>query len=611
MKWISNLKLAWKLALSFGVCLALTALIGALAINRMGQLNAAVNHIVVDPLESLKLLGDTTDDLADYHQLELRSILVTPGPALDALEKQIADKQVEVEKDLKDYEGTVFEDEDKRNYGELKTRWAAYAQGHAKLAELCRKDDDKQATAYIMGDYMRQFEAAHAQLVVVRDWNKAQAVKLSKAAESVYASSRAAVLELLVVAIAIGMIAAYLVTRQLTSVVAQFMSRLDSMNNICVTNLNLAVDALAAGDLTAKIQTGTKLLEIDSKDEFGVMASTFNTVIKKLQATIASFEKCQDALSRTLGQVQGAAGSIATASAQVAAGNEDLSQRTEEQAASLEETAASMEQMASTVKQNADNSRHANQMAMQARTVAEKGGAVVSQAVASMEEINIVSKRIADIISVIDEIAFQTNLLALNAAVEAARVGEQGRGFAVVAAEVRTLAGRSATAAKEIKALVQDSVGKVQEGSVLVHQSGEQLEEIVTSVKRVADVIAEISAAGQEQSAGIEQVNKAVMQMDQITQQNAALVEQATAASQSMNQQADSMLETVSQFHIEARYLNAQAASETRLPSVMKATGTHGGGRPSRLSSAPRLTLTTSSAPSRTAASDNNDFEEF
>jgi len=223
---------------------------------------------------------------------------------------------------------------------------------------------------------------------------------------------------------------------------------------------------------------------------------------------------------------------------EISAGNTNLSQRTEEQSSSLEETASSMEEMTTTVKQNADNAGQANQLAIAARDQAERGGAVVGKAVSAMSEINEASKRIADIIGVIDDIAFQTNLLALNAAVEAARAGEQGRGFAVVASEVRSLAGRSATAAKEIKDLIQDSVRKVEDGSVLVTQSGQTLEQIMSSIKKVSDIVAEIAAASREQSAGIEQVNRAVMQMDELTQQNAALVEQATAASQAMAEQA-------------------------------------------------------------------------
>ncbi len=317
-----------------------------------------------------------------------------------------------------------------------------------------------------------------------------------------------------------------------------------------VDEMKAAALAITGGDLTRQIP-------VEKDDAIGQLAGALNDMVANLSQLVA--------------QVQVASGSIVDSSSEVAAGNDDLARRTEEQASSLEETASSMEEMTSTVKQNADNAKQANQLAAQAREVAEKGGMVVSSAVGSMEEINKASRRIADIISVIDEIAFQTNLLALNAAVEAARVGEQGRGFAVVATEVRNLAGRSATAAKEIKALVQDSVQKVQEGSSLVNQSGQQLDEIVGSVKKVADIIAEISAASQEQSAGIEQVNKAIIQMDQITQQNAALVEEATASSQAMTQQARDLQGLVRQFQIDDFYLEEaaqpQAAPAAKVPA--------------------------------------------
>lgn len=255
-------------------------------------------------------------------------------------------------------------------------------------------------------------------------------------------------------------------------------------------------------------------------------------------------------LFKMVGDIRNSSSSISSAASEISQGNVDLSQRTEEQASSLEETASSMEEMTSTVKQNADNARQANQLASAAREQAEKGGDVVKSAVTAMSEINTSSKKIADIISVIDEIAFQTNLLALNAAVEAARAGEQGRGFAVVAGEVRNLAQRSAGAAKEIKSLINDSVDKVNEGSKLVDESGATLEEIVNAVKKVSDIIAEIAAAGQEQSSGIEQVNKAVMQMDEMTQQNAALVEEAASASESMEEQAKAMMKQMEYFNV-------------------------------------------------------------
>jgi len=237
-----------------------------------------------------------------------------------------------------------------------------------------------------------------------------------------------------------------------------------------------------------------------------------------------------------------------------------LSQRTEEQASSLEETASSMEELTSTVKQNADNAKQANQLAIGASDVAGKGGAVVNQVVGTMSSINESSRKIVDIISVIDGIAFQTNILALNAAVEAARAGEQGRGFAVVAAEVRNLAQRSASAAKEIKALIGDSVSKVEDGSKLVDKAGKTMQQVVDSVKRVTDIMSEITAASQEQSAGIEQVNQAITQMDEVTQQNAALVEEAAASAESMREQANELFSAVGVFKLEGAKKSVKSA---------------------------------------------------
>jgi methyl-accepting chemotaxis protein len=271
----------------------------------------------------------------------------------------------------------------------------------------------------------------------------------------------------------------------------------------------------------------------------------------------------RDSLARVVGEVRAGTDTIATASGQIAAGNHDLSSRTEEQASSLQQTAASMEELTSTVKQNADNARQANQLALSASEVAVKGGDVVSQVVDTMGSINASSKKIVDIIGVIDGIAFQTNILALNAAVEAARAGEQGRGFAVVASEVRSLAQRSAAAAKEIKTLIDDSVHKVDAGSALVGEAGRTMEEIVASVKRVTDIIGEITAASHEQTQGIEQVSQAITQMDQVTQQNAALVEEASAAAQSMQEQAGNLVDAVRVFKLDAGMPVAHAKFQT------------------------------------------------
>jgi methyl-accepting chemotaxis protein len=296
------------------------------------------------------------------------------------------------------------------------------------------------------------------------------------------------------------------------------------------------------------------------------------------EALGAGVNRLAESLVEIVSRVKSGGREIALGAEEITAGNSNLSLRTEEQASSLEETASSMEEMTSTVKQNADNAAQANQLALAARDQAEQGGAVVGKAVEAMSGINESAKQIADIIGVIDEIAFQTNLLALNAAVEAARAGEQGRGFAVVASEVRTLAGRSATAAKEIKALIEDSVRKVEDGSGLVTQSGRTLGEIVTSVKKVSDIVAEIAAASREQSSGIEQVNRAVVQMDELTQQNAALVEEATAASQSMAGQVRELNDMLARYDLGA----AAAAAAERAPTAAAAAAVRTAAQPAR-----------------------------
>ncbi|MFP3744335.1 methyl-accepting chemotaxis protein [Achromobacter sp. SIMBA_011] len=290
-------------------------------------------------------------------------------------------------------------------------------------------------------------------------------------------------------------------------------------------------EKIAGGDFTGRI-------DVRSTNEIGQM--------------FGAVKRMQESLTRTVATVRRGVDEINVGSREISAGNTDLSSRTEQQAASLEETAASMEQLASTVKQNADNARQANQLAASASDVAERGGSAVAEVVNTMQGISASSRKISEIVSVIDGIAFQTNILALNAAVEAARAGEQGKGFAVVAGEVRSLAQRSAQAAKEIKGLIEDSVSKVGAGSQQVERAGATMQEIVASVKRVTDIMGEISAASEEQSSGIDQVNRAVSQMDEVTQQNAALVEEAAAAAGSLQEQAQRLAEAVAVFKINA-----------------------------------------------------------
>ncbi|MEP7296167.1 MAG: methyl-accepting chemotaxis protein [Burkholderiales bacterium] len=307
---------------------------------------------------------------------------------------------------------------------------------------------------------------------------------------------------------------------------------------------------VAAGDLSTRVEAA-------STDEAGQL--------------LRALGQMNDSLAKVVGNVRQSSDAIATGSAQIASGNQDLSQRTEQQASALEETAASMEQLGSTVRQNADNAKQANQLALGASGVAVKGGEVVSQVVETMKGINDSSKKIADIIGVIDGIAFQTNILALNAAVEAARAGEQGRGFAVVATEVRNLAQRSAEAAKEIKGLISASVERVEQGTTLVDQAGATMAEIVTAIRRVTDIVGEISSASAEQSAGVAQVGQAVTQMDQATQQNAALVEESAAAAENLKQQAQMMVQAVAVFrlsHGDAPAVAAVRATPARSAAV-------------------------------------------
>ena len=341
------------------------------------------------------------------------------------------------------------------------------------------------------------------------------------------------------IAVALGALLAFTVTRSIVRPVQRGKE---------------AAENIADGDLTHPI-------EANGNDETGQLLQALATM--------------QSRLASIVGNVRHNAEGVATASTEIASGNNDLSARTEQQASALQETAASMEQLGSTVRQNADNARQANQLAMSASTVAQQGGDVVAEVVTTMKGINDSSKKIADIISVIDGIAFQTNILALNAAVEAARAGEQGRGFAVVAGEVRSLAQRSAEAAKEIKGLIGTSVERVERGTALVDKAGATMSEVVASIRRVTDIMSEISAASSEQSQGVSQVGEAITQMDQATQQNAALVEQSAAAADSLKTQAGQLVDAVAVFR-----LSAHAA---RQGDAMPAPARSGGTSTSRL----------------------------
>jgi methyl-accepting chemotaxis protein len=512
---MKNLKIGTRLGIGFALVLALMACIAGIGVFRLQGVGHAVQEMVQRSLVKERLAANWLLNTSSNSVRTFALVKSNDAEVQAYLQKHMSKTSAGISETQSKLEAMLDSPEEQAISADIKekrTQYVGLRNTILKLKADGKQDEAAQLTNDKLVPMLDVYDAS------IRSMLTHQAERIDKAAEAVEGLNRAGranVIVLAVVALLLGAVLAWLLTRSITR------------------PLNEAVrvaQTVADGDLTSHIESS-------STDETGLLMQA----LKNMNTSLAT----------VVGGVRTGTDAIATASGQIAAGNQDLSSRTEEQASSLEETAASMEELTSTVKQNADNARQANQLALSASEVAIKGGNVVGQVVDTMASINASSKKIVDIIGVIDGIAFQTNILALNAAVEAARAGEQGRGFAVVASEVRSLAQRSAAAAKEIKGLIDDSVGKVDVGSALVGEAGKTMEEIVSGVKRVADIIGEITAASQEQSTGIEQVNQAIAQMDQVTQQNAALVEEAAAAAQSMQEQAASLVEAVSVFRLE------------------------------------------------------------
>jgi methyl-accepting chemotaxis protein len=542
-----NLRVATRLAIGFGAVGALLATNSIVGVTRLGALGKGTAEIVDENLPKIEFSMDALQQV-DAIAIALRNMMLNADPKDRANQLQtISQAGAQAGQDMDGLKKALRSDEGKELFAKVLQGRQAYIKGQDELVALIQAGKDAEAREYLSASLRPALRAYQDALKNQISYEKSSIGKTGAQAKQTYESGRAAMFSLGGLALALAVLIAYFIQRSITRQLGGEPSYAETLTT-----------RIAAGDLTADIQ----LRQGDRS------------------SLLFAIGQMRDSLVRIVSDVRTGTDAIATASGQIAAGNQDLSQRTEEQASSLEETAASMEQLTGTVKQNAQNAHQANQLAQSASAIAGQGGVVVGEVVQTMASINESSRKIVDIISVIDGIAFQTNILALNAAVEAARAGEQGRGFAVVAAEVRSLAHRSSAAAKDIKTLIDDSVVKVASGTDLVARAGSTMDDVVGSIKRVTDIMAEIAAASEEQTRGIEQVNQAVTQMDQVTQQNAALVEEASAAAQSMREQAGGLVETVSLFKLAGgqqnadRHVTPPATSALPAPSARKATTT-------------------------------------
>ncbi|CAG9167753.1 Methyl-accepting chemotaxis protein I [Cupriavidus laharis] len=511
---LKKINIGPRLMLGFsGVMLLMLVNIG-LAISSLHTLGGEVENILRSDWVKSDAAATVNARVAANARRTMELFFAGDEKAMAELRAHVDGNKKAITEALQTLDSLVVLPEGKALLARVKRSRADYVQSFSRVDKLLSEGQRDQALNLLKSETLPVLDALQGSVGELARFQAKLARERGTAIEADAETSSRIVIACGIAVAILGLLIAGWITRSITGPVAHAVE---------------VVQNVAGGNLTSKIRT-------ESQDEVGRLLGAMQTM--------------QDNLSRIVTDVRDGSTAVLSASDQIAAGNLDLSSRTEEQASSLEETAASVEELTSTVRQNTDNARQANQLAASASQVAARGGEVVSQVVDTMGAINESSRRIADIIGVIEGIAFQTNILALNAAVEAARAGEQGRGFAVVAGEVRSLAQRSAAAAKEIKSLIDDSVARVDQGSDLVGQAGSTMGEIVQSVRRVTDLMAEITAATQEQSSGIEQVNQAVTQIDEVTQQNAALVEQASAAAQSMRDQASNLARAVSVFKL-------------------------------------------------------------
>jgi methyl-accepting chemotaxis protein len=500
VKAIGNIRIGVRLGIAFGATLVLLCLVGALGLMQASHIYDGTQDLATDLLPSVQRLGDIRALASEVRQTSLDYLIATSSADRQSQRSKHDAALSELARVWPQYEAVVGSEEELQLSNQIKAAWSRYLSLDKMLAEVSDSGDAHfgEARSLAEGESSRAFTKVTELIAQDIALNRQGADDAGTQAAAAFHSALIFTCVLTGTAIVLSLVVAFIITRSITVPIG--------------VSVKIA-ETVAQGDLSSKI-------EVNSKDE----TSQLLRALKHMNGRLA---------------------------AQIAAGTADLSRRTEEQAASLEQTAASMEELTSTVRQNTESARQGSTLAANASDIAQRGGDVMGRVIETMHAISTSSAKVTDIIAVIEGIAFQTNILALNAAVEAARAGDQGRGFAVVAAEVRTLAQRSASAAKEIKGLITHSVDRVKAGSDLVSEAGTTMGEVVHAVKRVSDLMGEITAASLEQHTGIEQVNTAVAQMDHVTQQNAALVEQASAAAQSMSAQSGTLREIVSIFRLD------------------------------------------------------------
>ncbi|MFN8548710.1 MAG: methyl-accepting chemotaxis protein [Candidatus Eisenbacteria bacterium] len=576
MRWFRNRNTQTKLLLGFSAAAIITAVVGYIGVRELSTLDG-----LVETMYTRDLLGSTAMGEAEASFLRTRINSLSALVAADATDRagyldKVKNLEEETHADLDRVEASLVTEQGKATLRELRAGLSNWETQNAQALRL-EASGQEQAALSLFRDNAKNATAVRENFDQLLQMKADRGKQAMAEATATYKQARTLVIGLILLGAAMSVLLGWMIARLIVDPLAQGVRLMESV---------------AGGDFTQR-------LDLDTQDEVGRLAVAMNSSV--------------DAMRSALTEVRDTADSVASAADQLAAASQSISSGAQEQASSLEETASSLEEITSTVKQNADSAQQANQLASGARDVAEKGGRVVGDAVAAMAQINDSSKQIADIITTIDEIAFQTNLLALNAAVEAARAGEQGRGFAVVAAEVRNLAQRSAGAAKEIKALIQDSVKKVESGAELVNTSGQTLNEIVTSVKRVTDIVQEIAAASREQSVGIDQVNTAVTQMDTVTQSNASQTEELSATAETLSSKGKQLQTLVLRFKLDEGTRRGTMTTERPRLSVVSTP------RPMTSVSKPRPKATRSSARNAALAVVNGqpaseldgEFEEF